>query len=303
VIAAVAAMVAATLAGLLAHRRDPAGAQRAGRGALSALLWVVMPFVFVLSLPSLRMTGDLVLGAALGWVAIGTAGIAAWAIGTHVLRLPRPTTAALILTVVIANTGYFGLPFVRGLLGRDDLPTAIVFDALVSGPMFYVVGVTIAAVYGHGPRATPRERARRVLLRNPVLVAAIVGLALPGAWIPGVLVSAAHTAVWALLALGFFALGVTLAAEHRAGALTLRIDAALGTALALRLLLVPALYIGLTELLTDVPASFRLESAMPVGLTTLVLAHAADLDLRLTASAIAWSATIVATWGLIAAAV
>jgi hypothetical protein len=39
---------------------------------------------------------------------------------------------------------------------------------------------------------------------------------------------------------------------------------------------------------------------MPAGISTLVVAHAAGLDLRLAASAVAWSTIVVAGWGLIA---
>lgn len=301
-IAVLAAMAAAALVGLVAHRGSPEAAEGAAALALRFVFWIVMPFLIVCTLPSLHVDGAVAVSLVLAYVALAISGLIAWTIGTKVLRLARAGVGTLICCAVIANTGYFGLPFVRALLGTDDLPSAIAFDSLVSGPMFYVVGLTIGAWFGgrHGARPP----IARILLRNPPLFATVVGLLLPSSAIPSGLVDASHDAIWPLIALGFFALGVTLASEasKRPLAFPPRLDAEVGTALALRCVVAPAVFIGLTALAGGAPPAFRLESAMPVGIHSLVVAHATDLDLRVTASAIAWSTTVVAAWGLIAAA-
>jgi hypothetical protein len=200
------------------------------------------------------------------------------------------------------NTGYFGLPFASALLGSDDLPAAIAFDALVSGPLFYVAGFAIGAAFGAKADLARRARVRQLVLRNPPLLAAVAGLLLPASFAPDVLLDIAHEAVWGLLVLGFLALGAILANEARDGGLAFppRLDASVGAALALRLGLAPALYLGLTAVAGGAPVGFRLQEAMPAGISTLVVAHAAGLDLRLAASAVAWSTIVVAGWGLIA---
>jgi predicted permease len=304
VIVVIAAMAASTLAGLLLHRRSPPAARRTATLSLTGILWILVPFLTVCTLPRVRLDATLAGAVGLGYVALGITGTIAWLIGTRVLHLSRPALGTLLCTTIVVNTGYFGFPFVTALLGRDALPDAIAFDALVSGPMFYLVGFSIGTVLGDKGELAPRARARQILLRNPPLIAAVVGLLLPASAIPNGLLDAAHHVVWLLLVLGFVALGVTLAAEAREGALAFppQLDLPIATALLLRLAVAPAIYFGLTALLHGVPPAFRAEAAMPVAINTLVLGHATGLDLRVTASAIAWSTAIVAAWGLVVAA-
>ncbi len=302
--AVLAAMVAATAAGLAWHRRAPEAAGRGAQAALTAILWVLAPFVIVFTLPHLEADGALRGGLALGYAAVAVSGLLAWVVATRLLRLERAAAGTVICATVVVNTGYFGLPFTTALLGRDDLPAAIAYDALVSGPMFYVAGFAIGAAFGAAPALTGRARARRTVLRNPPLIAAIAGLLLPASAAPAPLVDAAHAAVWGLLVLGFLALGVTLSAEAREGALAFppRLDPPVAAVVALRLAVAPALFLGLTALAGGAPPAFRVEAAMPVGLNTLVVAHATGLDLRVAASAIAWTTAAVAAWGLVASA-
>ena len=46
-------------------------------------------------------------------------GALAWVAGTRLLRLPRASTGALMVVVVLANTGYLGVPLNGALLGRE----------------------------------------------------------------------------------------------------------------------------------------------------------------------------------------
>ncbi|MFL5845623.1 MAG: AEC family transporter [Solirubrobacteraceae bacterium] len=289
-IVVLAAMAAATAAGLGLHARAPDAATRVAALCLRALLWVFVPFVVVVSLPRLHVDGGLAAGLAVGYVTAGATALAAYVIGARILRLPRACTGTLIVAALVMNATYMGYPFVGALLGSDDVPAAIAFDALVNGPLFYVVGFAVGASFGG--HDVPR---REVLLRNPPLFAAIAGLALPASAIPHVLVNVSHGVVWVLLALGFVALGVTLANEARP-----ELDRAVAVAVGLRVAFAPALYLGLTALTGDVPTAFRIEEAMPVGINSLVVAHATGLDLRVASSAIAWSTLVVAAWGLVA---
>jgi predicted permease len=291
VIVVLAAMAAATSSGLLLHARSADAAQRVAGLCLRALLWVFVPFVIVVSLPRLHADAGLAAGLGLGYVAAGATGLAAYVIGARILKLPRACTGTLIVAALVMNATYMGYPFVGALLGKDAVPEAIAFDALVNGPLFYVVGFAVGAAFG-GHDVARRE----VLLRNPPLYAAVIGLALPASAIPGALVDVSHGVVWVLLALGFVALGVTLASEARP-----QLDRTVAVAVGLRVLVAPALYLGLTAVIGGgVPTAFRIEEAMPVGINLLVVAHATGLDLRVASSAIAWSTLVVASWGLVA---
>ena len=50
--------------------------------------------------------------------------------------------------------------------------------------------------------------------------------------------------------------------------------------------------------MTGVPPSYYVLAAMPAGLSSMVIAHAYGLDLRITAEAVAWTTGIALIAGL-----
>lgn len=229
----------------------------------------------------------------------------AYLAGSRLLHLRREQTGSLMLVTMLANTGYLGVPLCAAVLGTSAVGAAIAFDTVVSGPMFYGFGFAVGAAFGTLAGGTPRERFRSFLVRNPPLVAVVAGLLAPDALAPDVLVDVAHVLVFAILPVGFFILGVNLAAEAEDGALAFPppLTAPVGVAIVLRLAVAPALMLGLSALVIDVPDAYLLQAAMPSGINSLVVAHAYGLDLRICASALAWTTTIVVAVALIAATV
>ena len=302
-IAVAAAIVACTAAGVLAERRRGPLAVRAARGALDFMFFALIPFVTFFSLARLHLTSGVGIGIGLAYLELAAAGLLAWLLATRVLHLSRPATGSLLCVVVLANTGYLGLPLSAALLGSGALTAAIAFDSLVSGPMFYLGGFAIGAAFGDHDEGV-RARLARLFLRNPPLVSAIAGLLAPTALAPHALVDVAHGAVWGLLALGFFALGVNLAAEAEEGALAFPppFTRPVAAAVVLRLALAPALLAGLAALVIRVPHAYLLQAAMPSGINSLVIGHAYRLDLRLASAALAWTTAIVLAGALVGAA-
>ncbi len=289
-----AAILASTGAGLWAERRFGERAQAASRRSIDVLLWVVLPFITFFTLARLEITTGVGVGLGLAFLELAIVGLAAWLLASRVLGLERHAAGALIVVVVLANTGYLGVPLNGALLGRDDLPPAIAFDTVVSGPMFYVVGFAIGAVFGATAGDTPRERLAS-FARNPPLLALVAAFLAPDALAPDVLVDVATVLVYAVLPVGFFVLGVNLAAEAEEGALPFPppFDAAIGTALALRLLAAPALMLAFSAAIVRLPDAYLLQAAMPSGINSLVVAHAYGLDLRITSAVLAWSTGLV----------
>ena len=70
-------------------------------------------------------------------------------------------------------------------------------------------------------------------------------------------------------------------------------------ALGARLAIVPALLMLLAAPLIDLPAAYRLMSAMPSGLNSMVVSHAYGLDNEITAEAVTWSTAIVVAAALV----
>ncbi len=53
----------------------------------------------------------------------------------------------------------------------------------------------------------------------------------------------------------------------------------------------------------EIPDAYLVQAAMPVGINTLVVAHAYDLDLAIAASALAWSTAIAVVASLVFAVI
>ncbi len=147
----------------------------------------------------------------------------------------------------------------------------------------------------------PALRLRTYVLRNPPLIAVAAALVAPDALAPDVLVDVAKVAVVALAPIGFFVVGVRLAVE-RIG-FPPPLSAPVAVVVGLRIVVAPLLMLGLAAVVADVPDAYLLQAAMPVGVNTLVVAHAYDLDHAIAAAALAWSTTIALAAALVAAAV
>jgi predicted permease len=136
---------------------------------------------------------------------------------------------------------------------------------------------------------------RAFFTRNPPLYAAIAGLLAPSALAPQVLVDLSQVLLVAILPIGFFAVGATLAenAEHGDLPMPPPLTRPVLVSLGSRLILVPALLMLLAAPLIHLPAPYRLLAAMPSGINSMVVAHAYGLDMEITAEAVTWSTAIV----------
>ena len=297
------AIVASTAVGVFAERRYGERSREWTHRAIAVLLWVALPFMTFFILARLELDAGVGGGLVLAYVELAAVGLLAYLVGSRVLRLRREQTGALIVVVILANTGYLGIPLCAAILGTDDLGPAIAFDTVVSGPMFYGVGFAVGAAFGVAAGETSGERLRS-FLRNPPLYAVAAGLLAPDALAPEVMVDVAEVLAIAILPVGFFILGVNLASEAEEGALAFPppFTRPVAAAIVLRLLVAPALMLGLSAAIVDVPDSYLVQAAMPSGINSLVIAHAYGLDLKITASALAWSTAIVIAAALGAAA-
>ena len=293
------AIAVSVAAGVGAERRWGEGAQVAARWALNAMLYVALPFIAFFVVARTELTTGIAVGLVLAYLGLAVVGLVAWGIARRVLGLGPTATATLVIATVMANTGYLGVPLNAALLGPDALGPAITFDAVVSGPMFYVAGFAIAAAFT--TRSDPiGQRLRTFATRNPPLLAVVAALLAPDVMAPDALVDVAELAVLGLLPVAFFVLGVTLAAEADDGALRFPppLTAPIATIVGLRMVAAPALLLGLSAVTVTVPDAYLLQAAMPVGINTLVVAHAYDLDLGVASGAIVWSTAIAVAAGL-----
>jgi predicted permease len=296
----VLAIVISTAVGVWAERRWGRRAGIASRRALLFVLYVVLPPATFFNLAAADIDADIGIGVVLALVAVTLATGLAYVAGTRLLRLSRPSVGSLMCCTLVGNTGYLGYALVAVLFGFDRLSEAVVYDTLVAAPALLLGAFSVGAAFGTRAGEGARERTIAFFTRNPPLYAAVLALIAPDSLAPDVLVDISRIAIVAILPLGFFAVGAALAEEADEHALPVPppVDAPVATAVLLKLVVAPALLLGLAAPLIDLPDTYLLLAAMPSGLNTMIVTHAYGLDLRLTASAVFWStaiAVVVAT--------
>jgi predicted permease len=297
-------MSAGAGAGVWSERRYPDAAVGLARKFLLVILYVLVPIVIFFNLASASISLDNAIGIVLALVNLTLVATATWFFATRVLHLSRPQTGAVICSVLVANTAYLGYPLTVALLGHDHLSTSVLYDVLVSGPALMLGAFGVAAAFGDSAGEGVRQRAHTFLTRNPPLYAAVLGLLAPSALAPNFLVDASQVLAVAILPIGFFAVGATLAegAEHGELPFPPPITPPVALALAGRLVLAPALLMLIAAPLIELPSAYRLMSAMPTGINAMVVSHAYGLDNRVVAEAITWSTAIVILGALVSLA-
>jgi malate permease and related proteins len=287
-------IIASVGIGIGAERRDRERAQAASRRALDLLLYILLPIVVLTNVGRVHLTTGVAAGLGLAYVTVITVSVLAWLL-TRRMGLSRPVAGASIVSTMVVNTGYLGIPLAGALLGRSAVPTAVAYDLVVSLPVLYIGGFGVGASMGTESGDSASERLRAFLTRNLALPAAVIGLLLPASVLTDGVVDASHVLLLLIAPLGFFALGVTLTGESEHGDLELppRITAPVVSAVVLRNVVAPLLLLGLSTLIVDVPDAYLLAAAMPCGLNALTVAHGYGLDRRTVASAVAWSTVIV----------
>jgi malate permease and related proteins len=300
VIPLAATIVASVAVGVVAERRAGAPAQRSAALMLRFVLWIVLPVVGFVNLNTLELTTEVGAGIGYAWVAGLTSMTLGAAIGALVLKLPRVSTGALMLCGGIGNTGYLGVPVTAALFGSDDIANAITYDILVNAMLSVTVGFAIGAAFGTAAEGV-RARIVAFFARNPPLWAAVAAFVAPHALVPDWTVDATHTIVFAIVPIGFYAVGVSLAAAAEAGVAPFPppLNPPVATGIALKLLVPPAIVAALSLSVHDAPDVYVSQAAMATGLTALAISQEFGLDRGLVAAVVAWTTTLVLIAGLV----
>ncbi|HKZ13454.1 MAG TPA: AEC family transporter [Solirubrobacterales bacterium] len=294
-------IVAGTAVGVGAEHRYPSAAIGLARKLLRLILYVLVPIIIFFNLAKVSISLDNGIGIALGLLNLTLVSAFAWFVASRVLGLSRPQTGAVVVSVLVVNTAYLGYPLTVALLGHDHLSTAVLYDVLVSGPALMLGAFGVGAAFGDKAGEGLHERGKTFLTRNPPLYAAILGLVAPKALAPEFLVDASQVLAIAVLPIGFFAVGATLAegAEHGELPFPPPFTRPVALAVGARIALAPLLLMAISAPLIDLPSAYRLMSAMPTGLNAMIVSHAYGLDNRTVAESITWSTAIVVAAALI----
>ena len=247
-------------------------------------LYVMLPaLVFVSIAESDIQGGDVTLLALVSVLAIVLLTGIAW-IAAKPLRLPPTTQSAFILTVMLMNTGNFGLPFIEFALGDAGLQrAAVVF--VTQAILTYTIGIYVAS----SGTATVRQGLTNILT-NPLPYAAIAGFVVntTGASLPLPLARAVGIYADGSVPLLLLLLGVQLSMIRIDIRFRARLRALVASA-GLRLLLTPLIVLAITAVL-GIDGITRdvlvLQLSMPTAVNAIVLSNEFGSDVDLAAPAI-----------------
>lgn len=248
------------------------------------MLYVCLPAAILIYVPRLHVDASVAGLAATPWL-LAFATIALVTLASRAFGFRRDETAVLLLCVALGNTSFIGYPMVNALLGEHALPYAVVYDQFGTFVLLSTFGLYILAKYGGDTPPTTMQIAVRILKFPPVW-ALLLGLTVmpehPSSWIASGLQKLAD----ALLPMVMLAVGLSIQ-------LKLPRDEVkpLATGLLLKLLVMPALALGLALLFGMRGEMLQvnvLESAMPTMITAGALAIAHDLAPRLAAALVGY---------------
>ncbi|HMU27290.1 MAG TPA: hypothetical protein PLB47_03760 [Solirubrobacterales bacterium] len=289
------AIVVSVAAGIFGERRWPDKAGTGSRRGLLLILYFVLPPIVFFNLVHVELSFGGGAGIAAGILTSICVGLLAWTLAVPVLKLSRPVAGAVIVSSILANTSYLGYPLVYTLMGGDALTDAVLFDVVVSYLTLMIGAFGVGAAFGTKAGEGFRERLKAFFFKNPLLVAAILGLLAPESLAPDIAVEISRILVVLPLVVGFFAVGAILTEEVRDGVMKVppRPHRPLGAVIFCRLIAAPSLLLLFTLPVSGVPSSYYLLAVMPTGLNSMIVGHAYGLDLRTCAEAIVYSTTIV----------
>ena len=239
-------------------------------------LYVSLPAVILLKVPTLTLTSQNAIAAVVPWCMLLLS-----AVVIQLLAKPcgwsRQSTGALMLIVPIGNTSFMGVPMVNAFFGEAGIPHLILYDQIGTMLIFATYGSIILSIYT-GSSTRIRTIALRALLFPPT-TALLAGLLLREWPYPQALVTALESLAGALTPLVMTAIGFQMTLRLRPTTLS-----PLGTGLAVKLIIAPVAALlgcrlfGFSSLAADI-AIF--EAGMPPMVTASALAAAAGLGVEL----------------------
>jgi hypothetical protein len=266
-------LVACFIIGVLLRqsRRMPESAPAALN---SFIIHISLPALTLLYIHDIRLEPAFAYAASMAWLHFGLAAGFFWVVG-RLLRLPRATVGALMLTGGLGNTSFLGLPMIETFYGHDGLAVGIVADQLGSFLTLSTLGIITAGLYSSG--APSAGAIVRKIVLFPPFIALLVALALIPLDYPAWFTTVLHRLGDTLAPLALVSVGFQLRLGHLAGngrLLTLGLLFKLILApLLLYLLLVQSF--GASGLVAQVTL---FEAAMPPMITAAIVAAEHDLD-------------------------
>lgn len=237
---------------------------------------VSLPALTIVTVQGLSLQPQLALAALMPWMLFVMGLAFFWGVG-RMLRLPRSTIGALMLTGGLANTSFVGLPMIETWYGREYMGVGIVIDQLGSYLVLSTIGILVAGICRDASaRLDWRTVARKIAGFAP-FVALVVAFALRPFELPDAVLAILRRLADTLVPLALVSVGFQLRLSQIGGRIPV-----LALGLGFKLVLGPALVlivlVGLLGQTGNVIRVTVFEAAMGSMIGAAIVAMDHDLD-------------------------
>ena len=135
------------------------------------ILYVCLPAMTILSIPTLKWSFDLAPLILVSWLIFGFAYFFFSYLGKK-FHWEQSLTGCLILTAGLGNTSFVGLPIIEAALGKDALKFALLLDQAGTFVVCSTFGLWVATLFSQGIM-TKKEMMKKFLVFPPFVSFAI----------------------------------------------------------------------------------------------------------------------------------
>lgn len=256
------------------------------------ILTVTMPALIVVILADARFEPALVPAVLACTVALFSA-VALAVLFMRARGAARPTQGTAGLVSAFGNTAFLGVPFILAVMpgSRGAATAAVIIDTIDTTILLLTFGIAFAGAMAKprgpavGPLAPRLLRGLGALLRQPMIVAAILGTTLAGLGValPAALAGPLRQVGQTTAVLAFLAIGVGLDLRSLRGQAV-----PLAGISAIKLIVAPViacLVLLALDVRGDIARAAVLQSAMPTAVVSAIIATNAGCDAQLGAAA------------------
>jgi malate permease and related proteins len=237
------------------------------------VLQICLPALILTVVPKLKFDWRFLMIAVIAWVVMALSALAIRGI-CRAMHYGRDVEGCLLLTAVLGNTAFLGMPITAAYL-PEGLSFAVIYDQLGSFLVFSSFGLLVAAHYGGGKSLSATQTIKRVLSFPSFLALLLALIMIAMDWqFPNLAGQFIGSVSKLLVPLAMFSVGLTLKLIPPSGYKT-----PLLIGLSVKMLLAPLMALALGRLLSDplVAQTVCLQASMPPMVTAAALATNAKL--------------------------
>jgi hypothetical protein len=189
-------------------RRTPVFPENTAFVLNQVVVYISFPATVLLKINGLDIQWDLMVLALIPWVLVLLSTLAVVMISKF-LQWDKALTGAVLLSVALGNTAFFGFPAISAFWGEENLGYAIIYDQLGSFIAVATFGTIVVSLYGTSQKIS----LRMVLVKIfgfPPFIALLIGLVLIKTPLPSMMVHMLEGLSGTLVPLAIFSVGLQL---------------------------------------------------------------------------------------------